>query len=285
VQTPRIVIGAFFFGALWSVLPVAAADPDRGAGAALDRASTEPLADLLKDTDHIHPAAMMALSLRLLQRDRYNEALFWVLEGRLRWYPEHPNSDEYDLHFYLMNILAADFGEYRRNHHIDVAASIKTMNDVLDWDASHPDNFSPRELKEKARAQLKDAIAEAIAHKDQHQRENDEEVGNSQRNAVPDDPYSGLGGNTSGTPYELLAPCDDQKITSFHVGVSKKDDVIRAFGKPDWWDSTDDKKTAIIYGCLGQPPSPGRVAPRLEAEFDFDPNKMLTSVRAPKEQK
>jgi hypothetical protein len=260
---------------------VSAAAPDREAGAAIDQAFTEPLPDLMKDVEHIHPAAMMALSHRLLQRDRYYEAFFWALESRLRWYPEHRPSDEDNMRVYLMNVVAADIGDYRRNHRIDIATSIKAMNDALAWDASHPDKIMPTEAKERARAQLKDAIANWTEHKDQYQLQNDEDVRTSQRNAVSDDPYSGMGGNMAGAPYELLAPCDDQKIASFRTGTSRKDDIIRAFGKPVSWDSNDDKSTTLAYYCLRKTPRPAMIAPPVEFWFDFDPNKTLTAVHAP----
>jgi hypothetical protein len=266
---------------VWSVSCVAAAPTD-----AFTQAFEEPLPDLLKSMDHARPLAMLTLSLRLLQRDRYSEAFFWRAEAELRWRPHHPldpYSDEDDAAFYLLNVLAGDFSNYRKSHHVDVAAWISTLNNVLAWDASHPDDLAaPDTATEAARAKLRNAIADMTAHQDALQRQNDDEVRDAQKNAVPDDPYSGSGGNEAGAPYEMLTTCDYQKIASFHVGVSKKDDVIQAFGKPTWWESDDKKNTTIWYGCLGPLSPPATVLPRLDLYFAFDPNKTLTDVHVPK---
>lgn len=49
------------------------------------KANREPLDDLVRDVEHMHPVAMFVLAKRMFDQRRGDDATFWLYEGELRW--------------------------------------------------------------------------------------------------------------------------------------------------------------------------------------------------------
>ena len=133
---------------------------------AIARANGESSGALLKDVEQAHPVAMMVLAKRLFDEGRLDDADFWYYEGKLRWLSylhSHPE-------------LQGPFGEAEKfqvfdadiSPDIDWCASkdlpnhLKIQQAVLDWDASHPDLFTPADSPAKVHA--RDGLKQLMAN-------------------------------------------------------------------------------------------------------------------------
>ena len=111
--------------------------------AATDKAIHEPLDVLTQDVEHLHPVAMLFLAKRLSDAGRGDDAVFWFYEGQLRW-KAHLALDKDQMEEAMFERLFSDIGPDINKHAFrDLPMLQKTVDAVLDWDASHPDAFTP----------------------------------------------------------------------------------------------------------------------------------------------
>lgn len=263
-----------------------------GIDLAESRAAKEPLDALLKDVDHAHPAAMFILAKRLLDAGRKDDAVFWFYEGQLRWralmLTSNPDVEpivngEQD-HF---KVLFADIGpDINYYAHGDIPGLLKTIDRVLAWDASHPDDFTPAgKTKDAVRSELTKYETWILAHQDAIKASRAEHDRIAQINASPDDPYSGSGGMMTGTPAVMLADYDAQKFSAFHVGATAKGDVVKTLGKPEWWLTDKDRSTTIGYSYNKRSAAAATrsAVERVTVNFKFDAKQILTAIDLPKD--
>lgn len=277
--------------------PVAAA-PETGADvkAAISQAATEPLDKLIHDVEHAHPVAMILLAKRLFDAGRRDEAVFWFYEGQVRWralLAADPTRSEG--HTGMLSETERDqFGRLFRainldiNHYAvaDLPALLKTYDRVLEWDASHPDDFTPNgEAKDRARRDMKDLSAYAVAHQDELRKAGDEARREIAAQAKDGDPYSGNGGMHMGAPKELVRAYDPTAFAGFRVRSTTKADVVRALGGPEWWSTYPDGKSSIGYsyfrGNTGL--SIIGMVERVQVSFTFDATRMLVEIDLPRD--
>ena len=148
---------------------VAAAKSRRAAALATAKdAETEPLDTLIADAPHEHPLAMMVLAHRLFEAGRKDEGVFWFYLGQLRWrayLAADPDDSESQMFGQLFQTWAPTFSEYAGG---DIAAMLRMFQAVLDWDAAHPDNFTPPGgARDQARQGLRALAAYTQAHADE----------------------------------------------------------------------------------------------------------------------
>jgi hypothetical protein len=253
------------------------------------KAAKEPIDDLLKDVEHQHPAAMFILAKRLFDAGRRDEAVFWFYEGQLRWHALLVNSNpggqpifngEQD-HF---DVLFSDVGP-EINHYAfgEIPALRKTIDSVLDWDAAHPDDFTPNgNVKDDAREGLKKFKDYLLAHQDEIMKKRADEARNA--NVSPDDPYSRSGGALMGTPAAMLTAYDPKNFAAFRVGVTTKSEIVQALGKPEAWDTDPDGSTHIYYGYRMSTSAAAMMGmvQRVGVSFSFDSKRILTAIDLPK---
>ena len=113
-----------------------------------------------------HPAAYFVLAKKEFEAGRRDEAVFWLYLGQVR-YRAHlrarPNlepSGDPALFSSLMEVVGRPINEYAFGN-IPVLAS--TIDDVLAWDAAHPDGFTSKESHAGTRATVRQGLAELKA--------------------------------------------------------------------------------------------------------------------------
>ena len=255
------------------------------------KAAREPLDGLVKEVEHQHPAAMFILAKRLFDAGRRDEAVFWFYEGQLRWHALIRNSNpggqpvfngEQD-HF---DVLFSDVGpDINHDAFGDIPALRNTIDRVLDWDASHPDDFTPKgPVKDGARDGLKKFKDYLLAHQDEITKTRAENERTA--NASADDPYSGSGGAIMGTPAAMLDCLRFKNFASFRVGTTTKSEVVQALGKPEAWDTDTDGTTHIYYGDKMSTPAAAilGMVQRVGVGLTFDLKRILTKIDLPKGQ-
>lgn len=251
--------------------------------AAKQRALHEPIEALTNDVEHLHPIAMFFLAKRLSDAGRMEDALFWFYEGQLRWRAhlamnkDQMEADEYER---LFSDIGPDINKFAARH---IPIWLATIDKVLAWDTAHPDDFTPPgDDKNKSReglAKFKDYI---VAHKDEITQKAVEE--DKQEGATADDPYAGSGGALLGTPAEMLRPYDPDQFKQFQVGKTKKNEVVAALGKPEWW-GTDKDGTSVLgysYKWNSKGLSVMGMSQTASVSFKFDAQKVLMEIDLPK---
>lgn len=249
--------------------------------AATAKALKEPLDDLTKDVEHLHPVAMMFLARRLFDAGRQDEAVFWFYEGQLRW-RAHLSVNKDRLEIAMFERLHADIGpDINQYAFRDPDKLLATIGKVLDWDASHADDLTPNGPdKDAVRKGLADLKSYIVAHRSEIDKTNAERAAN----APPgDDPYSGSGGALFGTPQEMIANYDPSAFAAFKPGVTTRNDVVKALGKPEWWETEKDGSSAFGYSYNKPDPATAAMGlvPRVTVSFRFDAKKILTAISLP----
>lgn len=263
-------------------------------------AMTEPLDSLIKDMDHRHPVAMFFLAKRLLDAGRGDEAIFWFYLGQLRWRAHlRHNNDTYVGPFSggeaatfsrLFETIAPEINEYAFG---DVPASVAMMRKVLDWDAVHPDDFTPpgkdrddeRKGLEKLAAMMlsrQDDIRASRAKRGLANRQGPATV------SVGDDPYTGSGGTLFGTPSEMTAQYDAQRFSAFHIGRTTKREIVEALGRPEVWSTDEAGICTLSYGFKRVMPVLTQMMGMVEqvhVNFRFNSKKVLMEIELPSEKK
>ena len=109
----------------------------------------------------------------------------------------------------------------------------RTLDRVLAWDASHPDDFTKGKAKDDGRAGLKQFEAYLLANQDMLVKKRAEEMRLANAGTVPGDPFSGTGGTLMGTPAVMLANYDPGTFAKFRLGLTAKGEVVKALGRPE----------------------------------------------------
>lgn len=283
----KTALAALFLSAV-SVLPVVqagAASPFAPADSVVIDAATaqalkEPLDGLTRDVEHLHPVAMMFLARRLFDAGRRDEAVFWFYEAQLRWKAHlSMNKDQFEIAMFerLHADIGPDINQYAFG---DPPKLLAAVDKVLDWDASHPDDFTPNGPdKDAVRKGLADFKSYIVAHRDEIDKKNAERAANTS----PDDPYSGSGGALFGTPQEMIQAYDPSAFAAFKTGVTTRSDVVKALGKPEWWDTEKDGSSAVGYSYNTSDPVAAKLGmvQRVTVSFQFDAKKILTAINLP----
>jgi hypothetical protein len=264
-----------------------------GLQASIARARQEPLDDLIRDVEHAHPVAMFLLARRLFDVGRRDEAVFWFYEGQLRWRaylrqnpdlrgPGSPFHESEGERFQrLFDTIGPEINRYALS---DGAALAKTLDRVLAWDASHPDDFTPNgPAKESRRQDARDFATYLVTHPDEVKRMNDQARRQAGDIATGEDPYAGNGGSPMSTPQELLKPYDAKSFAAFRVGVTTRAEVIAALGRPEWWETHEDKTSKIGYSfdrpVIGL--TTVNMSQVVPVSISFDAAHVLTKVELP----
>ncbi len=255
------------------------------------QATREPIAQLTHDVEHMHPVAMFVLAKRQFDVGNLDEAQFWYYEGKIRWLAYLHNNPE--LEKGLNEGDRFDVFDNNFSPDIDWCASadvpnfIKIVNRALDWDASHPDDFTPNDsaaktsVREGLKGLLERTAAQADAIKKAHETGRPCPIAGIRDK---DNPYSGNGGAVFGNPDEMVSLYDPKLFAAFKVGVTKKSDVVAALGPPEEW-STDDGGTSTFVYSYHKPELPGLgLSRRVTVSFTFDGKRMLTAIELPKDQ-
>ena len=290
-------LGVLSFAVAMTCAGGASAAPSDGIPEAISAAG-EPVDQLARDVDHLHPLAMGLLAKRLFDMNRKDEAVFWFYEAQLRWlarfatYPELnrggdalSGESEGDRYGRVLGDLAPDINRYAAD---DVPALLKTLDRVLEWDAAHPDAFAPPGPgKEAARKKFAEYRASVEAHADDLRKASAERRAKAAAEPQPtsDDPYPGEGGGALMTPQELVQPCAADRFKGFKTGIATKVDIVRALGAPESWSSDKDGASELSYACNGTPTGMGglQFVQRLDITFKFDTKKILVALDLPKQ--
>jgi hypothetical protein len=280
--------GALFVPSAASAAGLFGSTPQMDQAAA--KATNEPIEQLTRDVEHMHPVAMFVLAKRQFDAGNLDEAGFWYYEGKLRWLS------------YLYNnpSLGGPFGEADRFSVFDNDISpdidwcltgnlpkyLALVGRVLDWDASHADDFTPNvsAAKQKARDGLKELVANAQSREAEIKKAHDEEVRSCPIASSKDqnDPYSGSGGAMFGKPDEMVSVYDPKRFDAFQVGTTKKNEIIAALGPPELWFTENDGSSTISYS-YHKPMLPSlSLAQRVVVTFKFNDKKVLTTIELPK---
>lgn len=167
-------------------------------------------------------------------------------------------------------------------HHIPLW--LKTIDNVLAWDAAHPDDFTPpgtpKDVTRKNFLVLKENITSKQEELERKAAEQDREAGL----AGSDDPYSGDGGAMFGTPQEMVSAYDPHVFDKFKIGVTTKSEVVKSLGKPEMWFTDADGTSTLNYpyferGDVGL--AVLGMAHRVSIGFKFDARKTLTAIQLP----
>ena len=247
--------------------------------AATAQALKEPLDDLTKDVEHLHPVAMFFLAKRLFDAGRRDEAVFWFYEGQLRWKAHlSMNKDQFELAMFerLHADIGPDINQYAFH---DPDALLATIDKVLDWDASHSDDLTPNGPgKDEVRKGFGEFKTYIVAHKDEIAKKN----AAASANSSSDDPYSGSGGALFGTPQEMIQNYDPAVFAAFKVGVTTKSEIIKALGMPEWWETEKDGSSAIGYSFQRAGPEAAiGLVQRVTVSFKFDAKEALAAISLP----
>jgi len=251
---------------------------------ATKQALNDPIDELTTEVEHLHPVAMFFLAKRLSDSNRMAEATFWFYEGQLRWRAHlKTNHDvmEQSMFDRQLDDIGPDINTYAFS---DVSAMLNMIDAVLDWDAKHPDDFTPAGTeKDAVRDGLVNFKTYIVEHQDEINKKNEERK--HEATATSNDPYAGNGGALFGTPSEMVKPYDAKQFDRFKVGVTKKAEVVRALGKPEWWST--DKDGVCTLGYPYYLTGPGMqllgMAQSVSVTFTFDKNKVLTKIGLPKQ--
>ncbi len=254
------------------------------------KAAKEPLDALVKDVEHRHPAAMFILAKRLFDAGRRDEAVFWFFEGQLRWRalmasasgPPIVNGEQ-DHFAVLFSEVGPDINHYAFG---DIPALLKTIDRVIAWDASHPDDFAKGKARDDARAGLKQFEAYLLANEDMLVKKRAEEMRLANAGAVPGDPYSGTGGVLMGTPSAMLVTYDPRTFARFREGATTKAEIVKALGRPEAWTTEPNGVTHITYSYSKPTPTAASVSmeQRVMVSFTFNSKRVLTAINLPKGQ-
>lgn len=251
--------------------------------AAKQQGLNEPIDALATDVEHLHPVAMFFLAKRLSDAGRMEDALFWYYEGQLRWRAhlamnkDRMESAEFER---LVSDIGPDINKFAARH---IPVWLTTIDDVLAWDAAHPDDFTPPgDAKNSSRMGATDFRDYIVAHRGEITQKAAEE--DKQDGGTPDDPYAGSGGALFGTPAEMLMPYDPDQFKQFQAGKTKKRDVVAALGKPEWW-GTDKDGTSVLnysYKWTSKGLSAMGMSQTASVSFRFDAQKILLEINLPK---
>jgi hypothetical protein len=104
----------------------------------------------------------------LFDAGRHDEAVFWFYEGQLRWRAHiAEDGDQAELAEFdqLFSVVGPDINKYAFG---DIPVLLNTLDRALDWDAHHPDAFTPSGLaKDASRRGLETLKAYIASHQDE----------------------------------------------------------------------------------------------------------------------
>lgn len=100
------------------------------------------------------------------------------------------------------------------------------------------------------------------------------------------DPFPGSGGGYFGAPSHkdvqsgrsVLTP---GKLDFAKVGITTKQDVVKALGQPAWWKTNKDETSAMGYDFV-EPTSFMGMQKVVRASFKFDASLVLTELERPR---
>jgi hypothetical protein len=104
--------------------------------------------ELQRGIESAHPATYYVLARRLFEEGRRDEAVFWFYLGQLRYRvhltarPKLDPTGDPALFSSLSEVVGRPLNEYAFG---DLPRLVKTIDEVLAWDAAHPDGFTPRD--------------------------------------------------------------------------------------------------------------------------------------------
>lgn len=251
--------------------------------AVIKQADAEPLDELTRDVERLHPGAMLILAKRLEEAGRHDDALFWYSEGQIRWLGYIMQSKDRSEQLAWERVSSGIGAQVNRHPALDAERMRNAIDKALAWDLNHPDDFTPPgPAKDFARKMLQDLKANVVADPNELAREKKE--AEQEASASPDDPYPGDGGAMFGTPKELVPPYDPSKFSGFKIGVTSKSEVARALGKPELWFTNADGSSALSYPVLmtNDPMAKFGLVRRAEVTFKFDVKLILTEIDLPK---
>jgi hypothetical protein len=255
------------------------------------KAANEPIEQLTHDVEHMHPVAMFVLAKRQFDAGNLNEAVFWYYEGKLRWLA-YLRSDparqgpfsEADRFGVFDHDISPDIDWCATE---DVPNYIRIVNSVIDWDAAHPDDFTPNgsATKEAAREGLKRLVASTALQAPEIKKVHDEKRRQCPLNGAkdPNDRYTGNGGALFGTPPEMVSTYDPKRFETFRVGSTKKNEVYNALGAPEMWFTEGSGASGLSYSYHKAALPGSGLSERVVVTFKFDNKKVLTAIELPKE--
>jgi hypothetical protein len=114
-----------------------------------------------------HPATYYILASKLFRDGKADEAVFWFYLGQLR-YRVHLTarkgldpSDDPALFSSLSEVVGRPLNEYAFG---DLSRLIQTIDEVLRWDASHPNGFTPKREFAAAHADIRAGLVRLQDH-------------------------------------------------------------------------------------------------------------------------
>lgn len=255
------------------------------------RAVTEPVDDLIKDVEHLHPVAMFILAKRLFDQRRGDDATFWLYEGQLRWRSRlaansnsQGSSGERDRFGVFMQDIGPDINYCAAEN---VPQLTQIIDQVLAWDTTHADDpATGAQVKDAQRNGLKNLVASMTTRADDIKKAHQ-----AGRQTCPigipataDDPFPGTGGALFGRPDEMITDYDPARFASFKNGTTSKTEVAKALGAPDAWTSEKDGSSSLLYSYHKHVEGmPGILSQRVTVNITFDPTKVLKSIEMPKD--
>jgi hypothetical protein len=123
-----------------------------------DDLSSQSAEQLAAGIEHKHPAAPLMLAQRLFAKGDKDQAVFWFYLGQLRYRaylaakPGLDPSGDPAVFASLMEVVGRPINEYAFG---DIPALAATIDRVIAWDGSHPDDFAP---PAQSRDQVKDGL-------------------------------------------------------------------------------------------------------------------------------
>jgi hypothetical protein len=108
-----------------------------------------------------HPAAYYILASKLFASGKKEEAVFWFYAGQLRYRfylkatPDLPPSGDPALFASLSETVGRPLNEYAFG---DIPRLAKTIDDVLQWDASHENGFTSKRAHPQDYADIRDGL-------------------------------------------------------------------------------------------------------------------------------
>lgn len=254
-------------------------------------ATHETIEQLTRDVEHMHPVAMFVLAKRQFDAGNLDEAQFWYYEGKIRWLAYLHNNPA--LEGGLNEGGRFDTFQQDISPDIDWCAAedvpnyLKIVNRALDWDAAHPDDFTPNDsaAKQSVREGLKGLLARTAAQADAIKQAHAEKLRTCPIAGIKDkdNPYSGNGGALFGNPGGMVSSYDPKRFDAFRVGSTTKEQVVESLGAPEAWTTGDDGTSTLMYS-YDMPALPVLgMSQRVIVSFTFNGKKILTAVELPKD--
>ena len=127
---------------------------------------TMPIEPLERMAPDEHPAAYFVLAQRTFDAGRKGDAVRWLYVGQLRWrvhlqsHPDLPVDGDPALFASMMETIGRPINEWAGG---DVDQWIESLQSALDWDAKHPNGFTPKSKHPSEYASVRSGLREFIA--------------------------------------------------------------------------------------------------------------------------